>query len=77
MRGYSILGGFLFPYKTQPSAKRATDDLIYSGRSYIKIKKDPTKIDLWGTPDRTGTGSENPTPFFESAQGATSCSTCE
>ena len=53
----------MFLYKTQSSAKRRTDYLILSGISLINIKKrtgpktDP-KTDPWGTPDKTGTGSE-------------------
>ena len=49
----------MFLYKTQSSAKRQTDDLILSGRSLINIKKRMgPKTDPWGTPDKTGTGSE-------------------
>ena len=49
----------MFLYKTQSSAKRRTDDLILSGRSLINIKKRTgPKTDPWGTPDKTGTGSE-------------------
>ena len=49
----------MFLYKTQSSAKRRTDDLIFSGRSLIKIRnRTGPRTDPWGTPDRTGTGSE-------------------
>ena len=49
----------MFLYKTQSSAKRRTDDLIFSGRSLIKMRnRAGPKTDPWGTPDRTGTGSE-------------------
>ena len=49
----------MFLYKTQLSAKRRTDDLIFSGRSLIKMRnRSSPRTDLWGTPDRTGTGSE-------------------
>ena len=43
---------------SQSSAKRRTDDLILSGRSFMKIKeRTGPKIDPLGTPDSTGTGS--------------------
>ena len=49
----------MFLYKTQSSAKRRTDDLIFSGRSLIKMRnRTGPKTDPRGTPDRTGTGSE-------------------
>ena len=49
----------MFLYKTQSSAKRRKDDLIFSGRSLIKMRnRTGPKTDPWGTPDRTGTGSE-------------------
>ena len=49
----------MFLYKTQSSAKRRTDDLIFSGRSLIKMRnRTGPRTDLWGTPDRTGAGSE-------------------
>ena len=69
------MGDFIFLCKMQSSAKRRTDDLIFSGRSLIKFRnKTGPKADPWGTPDRTGTGSEawDPIPLFESAQRATS-----
>ena len=39
----------MFLYKTQSSAKRRTDGLIFSGRSLIKMRNrtDP-KTDPWG-----------------------------
>ena len=50
---------FISLYKTQSSAKRRTDDLIFSGRSFIKMRnRTGPKTNPWGTPDRTGTGSE-------------------
>ena len=55
----AIHGGLIFLYNTQSSAKRRKDDLIFSGRSLIKIRKGTEpKTDPWGTSDRTGTGSE-------------------
>ena len=49
----------MFLYKTQSSAKRRTDDPIFSGRSLMKMRnRTGPKTDPWGTPDRTGTGSE-------------------
>ena len=49
----------MFLYKTQSSAKRRTDDLIFSGRSLIKMRNiTGPKTDPWKTLDRTGTGSE-------------------
>ena len=45
----------MFLYKTQLSAKRRTDDLIFLGRSLIKMRnRTGPKTDSWGTPDRTG-----------------------
>ena len=42
----------MFLYKTQLSAKRRTDDLIFSGRSLIKMRnRTGPKTDPWGTPD--------------------------
>ena len=46
--------GLVFPYETQSSAKRQTDDLIINKN---KNRIGP-KSDSWGTPDRTGTGSQ-------------------
>ena len=49
----------MFIYKTQLSAKRRTDDLIFSGRSLIKMRnRTGPKTYPLGTLDRTGTGSE-------------------
>ena len=49
----------MFLYKTQSSAKRRTDDLIFSGRSLIKMRnRTGPRTDPRGTPDRTRTGSE-------------------
>ena len=46
-------------YRTQSSANRRTEDLILSGKSLLKIRKRiGPKTDPWGTPDKTGTGSE-------------------
>ena len=48
----------MFLYKTQSLAKRRTDDLIFSGRSLMKMRnRTGPRADPWGTPDRTGTGS--------------------
>ena len=59
MEALVILQDLTFLYNTQSSAKRQTDDLIFSGRSLIKIRKRTgPKTDPWGTPDRTWTGSE-------------------
>ena len=65
------MGDFIFLYNTQSSAKRRTDDLIFSGRSLIKTRKRTRQTDPWGTPDRTGTGSEawpSNTTFFECSE---------
>ena len=49
----------MFLYKTQSQAKRRTDDLIFSGRSLMKMRnRTGFRTDPWGTPDRTRTGSE-------------------
>ena len=49
----------MFIYKTKSSAKRRTDDLIFSRKSLIKMRnKTGPKTDPWVTPDRPGTGSE-------------------
>ena len=46
-------------YRTQSSANRRTVDLILSVKSFMKIRKRiGAKNDPWGTPDKTGTGSE-------------------
>ena len=63
----------MFLYKTQSSAKRQTDDLIFSGRSLIKMRnRTGPKTDPRETPDRTGTDLRlgHLTPLFESAQRA-------
>ena len=63
----------MFLYKTLSSAKRRTDDLIFSGRSLIKIRnRTGSKTDPWGTPDRTGLNLRlgHLTPLSESAQRA-------
>ena len=53
------VGDSVFLYETQSSAKRRTDDLMFSGRSLIKMRnRTSPKTDPWGTPDRTGTRSE-------------------
>ena len=50
---------WMFLYRTQSSASRRTEDLILSGKSLMKIRKRISpKTDPWGTPDKTGTGSE-------------------
>ena len=60
LQDLAINGGFYIPIqKTQSSAKRRTGDLIFSGRSLIKMRnRTGPKTDPWGTPDRTRTGSE-------------------
>ena len=59
---------FIFLYNTQSAAKRRSDDLIFSGRSIIKMRKRTgPKTDPWGSPNRTGTGTEV-TPLFEMLQ---------
>ena len=51
---------WMFLYSTQSSANRQTEDLILSGRSFMKIRKRiGPKTDPWGTPDQSGTGSES------------------
>ena len=41
------------------SANRRTEDLMLSGRSFIKIRnRISPKTDPWGTSNNTGTGSE-------------------
>ena len=49
----------MFLYKIQSSAKRRTDDLIFSGRSLLKMRHRtcPNTVP-WGTPGMTGSGSE-------------------
>ena len=63
----------MFLYKTQSSAKRRTDDLIFSGRSLIKMRnRTGPKTDLGG--HQIGPGLDlrlgHLTPLFESAQRA-------
>ena len=59
LQDLAINGGFYILYKTQSSAKRRTDDLIFSGRSLIKIRnRTEPKTDPLGTPDRNVTGSD-------------------
>ena len=63
----------MFLYKTQSSAKRRTDDLIFSGRSLIKMRnRTGPKNDPWG--HQIGPGLDlrlgHLTPLFESAQRA-------
>ena len=49
----------MFLYKTHSSASRWTEDLMLSGKSFIKIRnRIGPKTDPWGTPDNTGTGPE-------------------
>ena len=71
-RIWQSMGDFIFLYKTQSSAKRRTDDLIISRRSLIKmIIRTGPKTDPWGTPNRTGTGSEawpSNTTFWERSE---------
>ena len=52
------MGYSMFLYKAQSSAKKHTDDLIFSGRLIKMRNRTGPKTDPWGTPDRTGTGSE-------------------
>ena len=49
----------IFLCNTQSSAKRRTEDLMLSGISFIKTRKRTSpRTEPWGTPDKTGTGSE-------------------
>ena len=52
---------------TQSSAKRQTEDLMLSGKSFKNKEQDRFKTDPWGTPhntgDNTGTGSKV-SPYF-------------
>ena len=49
----------MFLYRTQSSANRQTEDLMLSGRPFIKIRnRIGPKTDPWDTPDNTRTGSE-------------------
>ena len=48
----------MFLYRTQTSASRQTEDLILSGRSFIKVRnRIGPKTDPWDTRDGTETGS--------------------
>ena len=63
----------MFLYKTQSIAIRRTDDLIFSGRSLIKMRnRTGPMTDPWG--HQIGPGLDlrlgNLTPLFESAQRA-------
>ena len=59
LQDLAINGGFYIPIQNTNIAKRRTDDLIFSGRSFIKmINRTGHKTDPWGTPDKTWTGSE-------------------
>ena len=50
---------YMFLYRTQTSASRQTEDLILSGRSFIKVRdRIGPKTDPWDTRDGTETGSE-------------------
>ena len=45
--------------RAQSSANRRTEDLILSGKSFMKIRKRiGHKMDPWDTLDKTGTASE-------------------
>ena len=47
---WQSVGDSMFLYKTQSSAKKRTDDLIFSGRSLIKMRnRTGPKTDPWGT----------------------------
>ena len=46
-------------YRIQSSANRRTEDLILSGKSFMKIKsKNSLKTHSWNKPDKTGTECE-------------------
>ena len=68
---WQSVGDFIFLYKTHSPAKGRTDDLIFSGRSFIKMRNrtDPRPI-LGG--HQIGPGLDlrldHPIPLFESAQ---------
>ena len=61
----------MFLYKTQSSAKRRTDDLIFSGRSLIKMRNRTGPKPILGG-HQIGQGLDlrlgHVTPLFESAQ---------
>ena len=47
----------MFLYRTQSSTNRRTEDLMLSGKSFIKIRnRIGPKTEPWGTPDTTSTG---------------------
>ena len=49
----------MFLYRTQSSANKWTDDLMLSGRPLMNTKKRTgPRTEPWGTPDKTGTGSD-------------------
>ena len=53
-------GEYMFLYRTQSSANKRTDDLMLSGRSLMNTKKRTgPRTEPWGTPDKTGTGSDS------------------
>ena len=59
LQDLAINGGFYIPIQNTITAKRRIDDLIFSGRSFIKMRNwTGPKTDPLGTPDRTGTGIE-------------------
>ena len=72
LQDLAIHGVFYIPIQHTIIRKRRTDDLIFSGRSLIKIRKrDGPKTDPWGTPDRIRTGSEawpSNTTFWERSE---------
>ena len=50
---------YIFLYRTQSSVNRQTEDLMLSGRSFMKMRnRTGPRTDPWGTSDSTGTGSE-------------------
>ena len=55
----AVHGGFNVPIQDTIVSKRRIDDLIFSGIALIKMRnRTGPRTDPWGTPDRTGTGSE-------------------
>ena len=71
LQDLAINGGFYIPIQNKSSRKRRTDDLIFSGRSFIKMRnRTGPKTDPWGKPDRPGLDYQ--IPLFESAQRAMS-----
>ena len=62
----------MFIYKTQSSAKRRTDDLIFSGRSLIKMRNRTGLRPILGGHQIPGLDLRlgHLTPLFESAQRA-------